>query len=564
MPHLATEAELHALSAAHAELPGFLPSASAPLDDWLAFFKRWEGVKRALSGACSRLHYAERQNLNDAEVRARMDLIRGHLHPKRLATEAALRAAWLACDQAEAIVAHFGPRLGLLHRLAQASFLPENQALKVEESQRMDAYSRKLGQALLPHQGQDLTLAQVCDLLSHDDAQQRRAAWDTLMGYMEAEAGDFHRRYDELLDLRHRMAQNLGEANFVALGYRNLGRSDYGPKEAALFRQEVLDHVVPVAKLWREHQAKALGTAEVMPWDMLHHPEWRFPEGLNPVEKQAQGAVALFDRLDPQLSAWVRSLVDQDLLDLPARPGKSTGAFCTSFADTGTPAILCNSTGAVKDWVTLCHELGHAFQGWASMADLPLMDLQHPEYAAAEVHAMGMEHLSAYEIEAVLDPEHAQMYRGHVLAHAVETLPYQAMVDAFQHWVYEHHGHSHAEREAEWDRLWRQFLPGVEADSMGHRTRWMRQHHLFNSPFYYIDYAIARTGAWQLWAIAEEDRSEALRVYHRLCALGGTKPLVAFFEEGGLVSPFTPGSLGPITARVAKALGLAVPATVGA
>lgn len=555
---LATVEELQALSEAHAALPAQLPSAGAELTDWLAFFDRWELAKRALSGACTRLHYMERCHQEDEEVRARMDFIRSEVVPRRLAVEAELRGAWLACAQAEAIEAHFGPRLGLVHRLAQASFSPENQALKVEESKLTDAYGRKLGAARLACRGAQLNLTQVVDLLSNDEASVRREAWDALMAYMEAEAEDFHRRYDELLAVRQRMAENLGEPNFVALGYRNLGRSDYGPQEAALFRQEVLNHVVPVAKAWRLQQAKALGTPEVMPWDMLHHPEWHFPDGLAPVDGQLEGMVRLFEGLDPTLGEWTRRLVEGQLIDLEARPGKGAGAFCTGFADQLLPAIMCNSTGAVKDYVTLCHELGHAFQGWASMAAMPLMDIFHPEYAAAEVHSMGMEHLSAYEIGAVLDPEHAKMYRLHVLAHAIETLPYQAMVDGFQHWVYEHPGHTHAEREAAWDRLWREFMPGIEAEGMGHRTRWMRQPHLFNSPFYYIDYAIARTGAWQLWAIAEEDRAQALEVYHRLCALGGSKSLVAFFQEGGLKSPFEPGHLGPITAKVAQALGLAL------
>jgi M3 family oligoendopeptidase len=388
---------------------------------------------------------------------------------------------------------------------------------------------------------------QAAARLTDPDAATRLSAYEGLLAWLEAHVPQFHALYDRLVAVRHQMALNLGEDSFIPLAYRRMQRSDYGPAEVAAFREEIRTHVVPVMARLRAWQARQLGTATVAPADAEYMPGVALPSDIAPVDGQLAKAQTLFDRLDPRMAAHFRRMVERGLIDLPSRPGKATGAFCSAFEDTSEAAIFCNSTGAAADVITLIHEMGHAFQVWESMP-IQAMDLRWPGMDAAEVLSMGLELLALPEMEVFFGAE-TDRYRRLQLITVLNRLPYMAVVDAFQHWVYAHPGHAHAEREATWQSRWEQFVPGLPCP----RTRWMRQLHVFKYPFYYIDYALAECGALQLWTL---ERGQALEAYMKLCALGGTQPLVGFFEGAGLRSPFTPGLLGPLMERLAGELGI--------
>ncbi|MDB5100737.1 MAG: peptidase [Cyanobacteria bacterium RYN_339] len=541
------------VDAAYQAVVASLPAADAPADAWLAAFGRWNELKRWVDGETVRRRFREAQDTRDEAAREANRVVREAIDPLVEPHEAHLRAAFLAAACRPAMAEALGEQLFVRYQTAQDAYEPANIPLRVQEGQIVADYMRLLASASFDAGGEALTLSQGTARLTDPDTGRRRAAWTGVVGWMEAHAEEFHGIYDRLTAVRHEMAGNLGEATFVPLAYRRMDRSDYGPAEVAAFREEIRTHVVPVMARLRAWQARELGVAVVPAADVEFLPGVALPADVAPVDTQLTKAQQLFDRLDPRMAAHFRRMVDRGLIDLPSRPGKATGAFCSNFEDTAEAAIFCNSTGGVIDVITLIHEMGHAIQVWESMP-LPAMDLRWPGMDAAEVLSMGLELLALPEMEVFFGQD-VERFRRIQLVTVLNRLPYMAVVDAFQHWVYEHPGHTHGAREAAWDDLWRQFMPGVDYQGQ-HRTRWMRQLHLFKYPFYYIDYALAECGALQLWELARTDHKAAMDAFMALCALGGTKPLVAFFEGAGLRSPFTPGLLGPLMERVAAELGI--------
>jgi M3 family oligoendopeptidase len=201
--------------------------------------------------------------------------------------------------------------------------------------------------------------------------------------------------------------------------------------------------------------------------------------------------------------------------------------------------------------------MGHAFQAWESSWIEPL-ELRWPTSDAAEIHSMGMEFLALPEIEAYFTPEDAAKFRQLKIIDTVVLLPYIATVDAFQHWVYENPAHSPEERDAEWCRLWDMFMVGLDWEGVEEfkPARWKYQAHIFESPFYYIDYAIAESGAMQLWRKAQDDREKTMEIYLKLCHIGGTQSVLQIFRSGEMQSPFEPDVFKPLMEACAAELGL--------
>jgi M3 family oligoendopeptidase len=542
---------------AYSEVFALLPAKLNPESEWLKCFSAWEELKRWIDGTIARRRFQENQDTRDADAREAVRMVREEIEPLLEPNEARLRQAFLEAVCRPALEKALGEQLFARFSIAQAAYDPANTPLRVKESEIAAEYMRLLGGAELDAAGENMTLMGAVARLADPDATTRRIVWNAVVGWLEGHTEEFHSIYDRLIAVRHQMALNLGEKDYTPVAYRRMVRTDYGPAEVARFREEIREHVLPVMLRLRKWQANALGDTIVAPWDTEFYPGLSLKAGVAPVSQQLERMQALFDRLDPRMAAHFRTMTERGLIDLPTRAGKAAGAFCTVFEDSAEVAIFCNSTGNAADIIMLTHEMGHAIQVWESLA-LPAADLRWPGMDAAEVLSMGLELLSLREIGAFFDEEDALRYRRLIIVTMLNRLPYAAVVDAFQHWVYAHPTHSHVQREAKWDELWQAFLPGVDESVHGqpHRTRWMRQLHLFMYPFYYIDYALAECGALQLWELSERDHPAAMETYLKLCAAGGTLPLVAFFESAGLRSPFTPGLLGPLMEKLATELGI--------
>jgi M3 family oligoendopeptidase len=335
-------------------------------------------------------------------------------------------------------------------------------------------------------------------------------------------------------------------------------RTDYGPADVSRFREGIERHVVPLLRDIRAQQARDLGSSSVAPWDRGFFPAYALEPGIVPVEGQVAAARKVYGALDGRLVKHFDRMLAKGLVDIENRPGKRPGAYCTSMPDRDEVRIFCNSTGAASDVGTLLHESGHAFQGWESLP-IPLVELQWPTYEACEIHSMGMEFLAFPHLSAFFaKKDHETRFKRQKLAKTIVLLAYVAVVDGFQHEVYERPGMTPDERAQTWSRLWSRFMVGE--DWSGHEASvgryWQRQLHVFGMPFYYVDYALAETCALQLYRASKKDPKDALRRYLRLCEVGGTRSFLGVLEEGGLASPFEPGTLPPLVDMVREELGL--------
>ncbi|MEB3328279.1 MAG: M3 family oligoendopeptidase [Candidatus Sericytochromatia bacterium] len=547
------------LRARYEVLEASLPAPDAAVDAWEAWFWSWNDLRLGLAGETSRRYFRDCQDTRDGLARDAWREMREQLAPVAEQADGALRQAFLGAACREALAARLGEQLFARLELDAAAFAPENVALQVEEGDLVCAYDHLLGGAQVSDGADTLTLVQATARLTHAEPARRRGAWLAMAAWFEGHAPEFHRILGELVAVRHRQARQLGEANFVPLAYRRMGRTEYGPGEVARFREAIRRHVVPLTEALRARQARGLGLAgPLVPGaDMMYFPGGTLGTEAAPVLEQTARATALFDRLDARVAAHWQRMLAEGLVDLPNRPGKRPGAFAMSIDDEGRAAIFCNSTGADSDVSTLMHEMGHAVQAWESMWIRPL-ELRTPTMDAAEVHSFGMEYLALREMEAFFSAAEAAQFARQRLVSTLTRLPYMAAVDAFQHALYERPELTPREREAVWHELWDTFMPGLDLSEapMHRQYRWMRQAHIFASPFYYIDYALAETAALQLWQRARTDHAGALEAYMAMCAVGGTVSLLGMLARGGLRSPFEPEVLPPIIAEVGAVLGL--------
>lgn len=533
-------------------------AADAP-DAWLDLFTRWNRIKALAEGEYARRHYHYTKDVRNEDAAAAETLFRESITPVVEEHNAALMEALLASRHRAAIAERFGDQLIAVLEVGRGPLAPVNSELRVEASKLSHRYDELVASAEVDVQGEALTLAQARGKLSSEDAATRRAAYGAYYGWFLGAHDEIADIYGQLARLRDTMGKNVGHPNFVPLGYDGMGRTDYGPDEVRAFRDAVETYISPLFAAKCAAQAKALGTETLRPWDNAYDPAMNLPDGVaGPVEAQLDKMARALERLSPKLAAHFERMRNEDLIDLENRKGKGAGAYCTSFPDESKVAIFCNSTGSEDDVRTLTHELGHAFQGWESQW-IDAVDLRWPTSDACEVHSMGFEFLALPYLDEFFDEEHRATFARARWSRAIDILCYVCVVDAFQHWVYENPEATADERDAAWVRLDAQYRPGIDWSGEAQdyvSTRWYAQLHLFRYPFYYIDYALAETGAMQLGMLDAKDHADCMERYMELCRLGGTKSVTALFEGAGLRSPFEAETIRDLAQHAAEQLGL--------
>ncbi|ROZ69658.1 M3 family oligoendopeptidase [Ramlibacter sp. WS9] len=539
-----------------------LPAAEAAADaaPWLEAISRWNALRAYSEGEHARLNYAFSKNCLDPELETQDRYLREKILPVREEGDAQFLPALGGTRHRPAIAAQYGSYF--LDRMAAGlqTVDPVNSDLRIQLGELAMQYDKAVASGEVTVGGEAMTLTKAVGIANgSDQAAVRREAYIAYREWFVQNRETLAGIFSKMVALRDQMGRNLGHANFVTLGYAGMSRTDYGPAQAAEFRRGVREHFVPLRRKLMARQARELGDAVLKPWDASYHQSLGIPLGAVPVEGQLDAAQNVFSKLSPRLAKHFEHMRANHLIDLENRKGKRGGAFCTSFPDEGQVAIFCNSTGQADDVRTLTHEMGHAFQAWESQA-IELVELQWPTAEAAEIHSMGMEFLSLRHIDAFFaDAEHARRFRKKRWTGAVELITYCCVVDEFQHWVYENPAASADERDAQWDRIWETYIPGLDFSGIEqHRAaRWYAQLHIFRLPFYYIDYAIAETGAMQLAVMDAKDPAAAMETYIELCRIGGTRGVLDIFKSAGLRSPFDAGVMADLAAHVARECELA-------
>lgn len=528
----------------------------ASAEDWTAWFGDWDAFGAELSGERSRRSYRFTKALNDAEAEEEDRYFREEVRPIQEEYDARFVAAILGGEGRAHLSAAFSARLIEVMENDVALLEPTNKELRVEDSKLANEYSKLIGKATVEVDGDEMTLAKARSLTSNPDPAKRKAAYIATGEWFRAQRAALAGIFDKQVAIRQKMGRNLGNENFIPLGYQGMFRTDYGPEEAAVFRASVKRVVTPLYAEILAGRAAARGQEALAPWDMSYDPDQTLaPDVAEPIAAQLDKAGRVFQRLSPQLAEHFARMRQLDLIDLENRPGKAPGAYCTNFPDEKKVAIFCNSTGGQQDVSTLFHEMGHAFQGWESQAIDPVA-LRFPTLDACEIHSMGMEFLSLRHLDEFFAADDLARFRRYRWAKAIALLCYVCVVDEFQHRVYSEPSLSPDERDAVWAETYDQYIVGVDwSEAEPYRAvRWYQQLHLFHAPFYYIDYAIAEMGAMQLGMMDERDPAATMDTYMALCRLGGTKSVLPIFESAGMRSPFDPALMDDLMAHARKVL----------
>jgi oligoendopeptidase F len=435
-------------------------------------------------------------------------------------------------------------------------YRPENVPLETEEAKLGQQYQKLSGSLTVQFRGEEKTLVQMGRYLEETDRALRQEAWELVARRRLQETEKFEDIFDQLLKLREQIARNAGFPNYLEYAFRARGRFDYTPGDCVKFHEAVEMEIMPVLFDLQEERRQQLHLSALRPWDLAVDPLNRPPlRPFEKVEKMVERTQQIFNQIDPTLARGFQELQDLRLLDLANRKGKAPGGYQSTLAETRLPFIFMNAVGLQRDVETMLHEAGHAFHALAIRSE-DLYAYRNPPIEFCEVASMSMELLGNEFIEAFYAAPEARRARRDHLEGIVEIFPWIATVDAFQHWIYSHPGHSRAERKAAWLGLMNRFGGDVEWSGYEEMraSLWHRQLHIYLHPFYYVEYGIAQLGALQVWANSKRDKAKALRDYQQGLALGGSRTLPELFAAAGCRFDFSLQTVKPLVELVRKEL----------
>jgi M3 family oligoendopeptidase len=457
-----------------------------------------------------------------------------------------------------ALETRLGQHALALWQLEQVVYEPVIAEDRRHEAELETRYDELRARVRIEYGGTEYTLSTIRALFGNPDRQVRLGAQRAQDAALGREVGALDEIYGELVGVRHRMARALGHESFIPLAYARMGRTDWGPTEAAAFRRQVEEVVVPLTTRARERQARALGVTDYGFHDESVRDKLGVPHPAGDHDWMVERAQEMFDTLGEDFGSFFRMLRQRDLLDLKSRDGKVGGGFCDFLGRDGIPFIFANFNGTQDDVTVFTHEIGHAFQSYTASAH-PLSDYVWPTAEAGEIHSMSFEFLTWPFMESFFGEQADRFRQGH-LESSLLFLPYGTAVDEFQHLVFSDPDATAARRAEMWQEVERRYLPTRRYDNMPTYESgrfWQRQSHIYTDPFYYLDYCLALVCSFQLWDLAERDREAALVLYRRLCTIGGSLSFTEILAEAGLRSPFDPGVLEEVLAPVAASLELA-------
>ncbi len=426
--------------------------------------------------------------------------------------------------------------------LALKSFSPAIIPELQQENALVTEYNKLIASAQIEFEGKTYTVAQMGPIQQDPDDARRLAAWKATGSWFRSKAGDLDRLYAELTALRDGMGRKLGYDGYTELGYCRMSRSSYGKAEVERFRAAVQKHLVPVADRIRRAQAKRLGVSYPMSYaDQSLMFRSGNPKPMGTADDIVAQARKFYHELSPQTAEFIDHMLDDEMMDLLATPGKQAGGYCTELPAYHTPFIFANFNGTQGDVEVVTHEAGHAFQNWTARDIVPI-DCHWAGMEASEVHSMSMEFFAWPWSEGFFGPDTRKFHYSH-LASALTFIPYGTMVDHFQHIVYERPDMTPAERNEIWRELTGMYMPwlrldGEEIPFFGDGRFWQRQGHIFQSPFYYIDYCLAQTMSLYFWAESQKDFRAAWEQYYRYTKLAGTKTFTELLAAAELPTPF--------------------------
>ncbi len=426
-------------------------------------------------------------------------------------------------------------------------FKEENIPLQAELSVLQQQYGQITGAMTVEVDGKEYTLQQAAKFLESKDRSKREEVFHKIQQRRLQEKDKLNELFDKLVAIRDTESKNAGFDNYRSYRFKELGRFDYTQEDCYAFHEAVKLHVLPlVSDIYKKKKA-ALGVEEFKPWDIEAQ-----PEGIEPLhpfktgQELLQKSIDCFNQLHPFFGACLSKMRELKHLDLESRMGKAPGGYNCPLAESGAPFIFMNAAGQMHDVTTMLHEGGHAVHSFLAH-HLELSGFKEYPMEIAEVASMTMELFTMDYWDVFFDNEEdLKRAKQHQLERTITIFPWIAIIDKFQHWIYQNPSHTHEERTANWQLILKEFYDDV-IDYTGLETyrgnAWQRQLHLFEVPFYYIEYGIAQLGAIGMWMQYKKNKNGAIENYCNALSLGGTKTLPELYKAAGLTFDFSPDKI---------------------
>lgn len=422
-------------------------------------------------------------------------------------------------------------------------FQEKNVPIEAELNELAQKYGAISAAQSIEYLGETMTMQKASQLLKEQDEVVRQTVFDKMVERRRLDSDKLDELYTQLVTKRHALAQNAGFENFRDYKFQALGRFDYTKEDCFAFHHAIQTHIVPLVK---EIQAKKLaisGEVKFKPWNTEVDPAGKASlKPFNTGKEMLDGCIQMLGNLNPFFADCLKTMEEMGHLDLDSKAGKAPGGYNYPLYEIGVPFIFMNAVGAQRDLVTMVHEAGHAVHSFLSR-DLSLTGFKNLPSEVAELASMSMELLSMKEWgHFYTDTDDLNRAKREQLEGILKILPWIAQIDAFQHWVYEHPTHSVAERHAHWSSLAKDFGTGL-TDWTGYEdqiaTSWQRQLHLFEVPFYYIEYGIAQLGALGVWMNSLTDFDSGLAAYQEALKLGYTKSIPEIYKTAHVPFDFS-------------------------
>jgi len=407
--------------------------------------------------------------------------------------------------------------------------------------------TQKFGQVsaamTIEHDGQELTLQQAAVKLQSTDRELREKIYKKVTSRRLADKEKLDELYSKLISLRDQVAKNADFDDFRDYKFSSMGRFDYTPEDCFAFHESVKKEVVPFLSEFAKERKDKLGVDKLRPWDKAVDPESR--EALKPFETSkdlTNKTIECFKRLDPFLGECLAIMDQMGHLDLESRKGKSPGGYNYPLSEIGVPFIFMNATSTLRDMITILHEGGHAVHSFLTR-DLELSDFKHTPSEVAELASMSMELISMDHWHLFFSNEDdLRRAKKEHLEQIIDTLPWVATIDKFQHWIYENPQHNVDQRSDQWNEIFDDFSDSITDWSGLEENKnnlWQKQLHLYEVPFYYIEYGMAQLGAVAVWKNYKEDSRKGLEGYMNALKLGYTKSIPEVYEAANIKFDFS-------------------------
>ena len=461
--------------------------------------------------------------------------------------------AFLANPHVDALTAKFGTTCVAGMKNAVLGMDDRTVELQQQFNALVSRYQQIYGGALVELDGKQLTIPQLGPYKEDLDPAVRRAAYEAEAGYFDAHRAELDELYGEIVKNLNAQARVMGYHDYSELSYVRMNRIGYGPEEIRKFRDQVANDVVPQLQKVMALRAKRTGIARPTFTDLPIMFKDGNPKPIPGYKARMDAARTMYHELSPETAEFIDFMQDNELFDVESRPGKMSGGYMTSLPTYKAPFIFANWNNTSADVDVLTHECGHAFEGYVAERDPKVpADLECPGMESAEIHSMAMEFLTA--------PWHHLLFgkdtEKYALLHAEDSflfLAYGCIVDEFQHRMYQNPDLTPDERNAVWLELEAKYRPYIDQSGipyLGRGTRWQYQMHIYETPFYYIDYCLAQTAAFQFLLASQDDYDGAFARYLHLSQQGGEKLWTDLLAEAGFRSPFEPGALAQLAAQV--------------